>query len=787
MLRAAAEMFSRAAVLLRISLANIFSSALNLFVGAVLLFGAALLVIGGSIFTTLDDALSKSIVGSVSGHLQVYGARSKDALELYGRIDGSDSDLTPIDGYKALKEKLLAVPNVERVVPMGAATAMLTAGNLADVTLEKFRALMKQRDSLPPGEYEQRRAALEAHIRQMAAVLAQDVERAKQLTDDRDDEVATALALAQSADFWATFDEDPLGHLELLENKFAPVMVDGDLLFLRYLGTDLDAYQRTFDRMEIVEGTPVPQGHRGILMPRFFVEEYLKLKNARRLDKMRDARAAGRTLADTEDKELQRWAKENVLQTREIVLQLDALGTAEAVAKLQAHLSSKETELAKLLAEFFTVTDGNFEQRYEWFYANLAPMLSLYKVKAGDTMALKSVGKAGSIQTAMVKMYGVFEFRGLEKSPLAGVNALVDLVTFRELYGFLTEETKAELDALKAETGAREVNRESAEADLFGGDSEVVEVATATEFSDDLPGARGEKKARALSDTFALTELDDGVVMNAAVWLKDGSEAAQLAAQHTIEKALGAEAPPVNAASLDAARALLAKKSLPFALSMTLEELVSLEEARAKGEFKPTVAAMLAVKEALKADKARLEDADILTIQSVITGATPKTLVVSWNTAAGFLGNFITFFRALLVAIVAAFAFFALIVVTIGMTIATLQRTSTIGTMRAIGAQRGFVVAMVTAETVVLALVFGALGAAVGAVVVQYLHATGIPAFRDELYFFFSGPVLRPELTVAGVVSSIAVTLVVGVVAVIFPLYLATRVSPIVAMQSQES
>ena len=36
-------------------------------------------------------------------------------------------------------------------------------------------------------------------------------------------------------------------------------------------------------------------------------------------------------------------------------------------------------------------------------------------------------------------------------TPLAGANALVDMITFRELYGFLTVEKKAELDALKAE------------------------------------------------------------------------------------------------------------------------------------------------------------------------------------------------------------------------------------------------------------------------------------------------------------------------------------------------
>jgi ABC-type lipoprotein release transport system permease subunit len=218
-----------------------------------------------------------------------------------------------------------------------------------------------------------------------------------------------------------------------------------------------------------------------------------------------------------------------------------------------------------------------------------------------------------------------------------------------------------------------------------------------------------------------------------------------------------------------------------------LDAVLALEDARATGTLKPSAQALLELQAALKGDRATLDPAKTQRIEAFIASARPLTFAVSWGSAAGFLGNFIGFFRLLLAAVVVAFAFFALIVVTIGMTIATLQRTSTIGTMRAIGAQRGFVLSMVLVETVMLALTFGAAGAALGALIVKWLHARGIPAFRDELYFFFSGPVLRPELTASGFVLAIAVTLVVSVLAVILPLVLATRVAPITAMQSSEA
>ncbi|MEW5737926.1 MAG: ABC transporter permease [Myxococcota bacterium] len=790
-------MLSRPLVLVRIALANILSSALNVFVGLVLLFGAALLVIIGSIFGTLDDALSKSIVDSIAGHLQVYGAKSKDPLELYGKVDGSDSNLSAIDDFRALKAKLLAVPNVKRVVPMGAATAILTPGNTVDVVLEKLRALYRnQQDpktALPKDEFERQAQSARQHARNIVEVLTEDLKRGKELSSARlEPNEEKAVAEASQPAFWDGFDEDPFAHLELLENGIAPLATDGDMLFLRYVGTDLDAYQATFDRMVIVEGGPVPTGHRGLLLPRYFREEYLKLKNARRLDKIRDALAAGRKLADAEDKELQRFVRENKAQPREILLQLDGLGTAALVKKLQAFLGSAQSDPASLLSAFFDVTDENFKQRYEWFYAELAPMLTLYRARIGDMLTLKSIGRSGGMEAATVRLYGVFEYSGLEKSPLAGVNAMVDLVTFRDLYGFLTPEKKAELDAMKASAAAKEVSREDAEAALFGGDGELVATVDDKSFAEaakvaDVAKLGGEdsakERARRRSETFDATKLDDGVVLNAALVLADASPEKQQETLEAVERALAQDKAPPDIKAIEAAKALAASGRLSGGLAWALRSVVEKEEARARGEQPSTTTALLDLQSALKAERAALEAADIAIVKQLIESARPKVWVVGWSFASGFLGKFIDFFRLLLFGVVVAFAFIALIVVTIGMTIATLQRTQTIGTMRAIGAQRTFVTAMVLTETAVLALTFGLVGALIGAGTVKLLHHFGIPAVRDELYFFFSGPVLRPELTAGGFFLALVVTLVVSVLAVIFPTVLATRVAPVTAMQ----
>ena len=80
----------------------------------------------------------------------------------------------------------------------------------------------------------------------------------------------------------------PSTALEFLENRIASQAADADLLYLRYVGTDIEAFQKSFDRMKIVDGTIVPAGNRGFLFAKQVYEDQLKLKAARRLDKIKE-------------------------------------------------------------------------------------------------------------------------------------------------------------------------------------------------------------------------------------------------------------------------------------------------------------------------------------------------------------------------------------------------------------------------------------------------------------------------------------------------------------------
>ena len=307
----------------------------------------------------------------------------------------------------------------------------------------------------------------------------------------------------------------------------APLSLDGGFTFIRYVGTDPEAFQKAFPGAQVVEGTAIPPGQRGVLLGKLYAEEWLKLRAARRLDKIKEARDLnGRRIA--KDEELQRWVKENTGQTRDILLQLDPVRTREAVRRLQAALRTTEEDPAKLVAALLDTDDANFDERYRLFYAELAPLLQLYSVKVGDYITIKAPSRSGYVNSVNVPVYGFVEFRGLERSALAGMMSVLDIHTWRDLYGYLTPERAAEIRKLKERAGARSVAREDAEAALFGGGDGGAGAggrgAGAGHRRGDGCSPAGAARARATTSSRGATPRPrptPGVALNAAVILDD--------------------------------------------------------------------------------------------------------------------------------------------------------------------------------------------------------------------------------------------------------------------------
>ena len=118
---------------------------------------------------------------------------------------------------------------------------------------------------------------------------------------------------------------------------------------------------------------------------------------------------------------------------------------------------------------------------------------------------------------------------------------------------------------------------------------------------------------------------------------------------------------------------------------------------------------------------------------------------IDWQKAAGLIGQFIDVARTVLYVAILIIFIIALVIINNALVMATLERVQEIGTLRAIGAQRRFILAMLVIEALVVGLVFGALGAGVGALAWSRSSARSASRpSRDVWFFFFSGPRLHP-------------------------------------------
>jgi ABC-type lipoprotein release transport system permease subunit len=694
-------------ILAQIAIRNLFSKFLNIVIGGIVFVGAMLFVVGSSLLNSMDGAMSKSIIGSVAGHVQVYSAKSKEELSLFG--DFSFPDLAEIPDFSQMKSHLATVDNVKSVIPMGVNGADVTYGNTLDVVLERLRkAVNKKLNGDHSEELQKKIESYKSHVRQIVSVIQHDLSNLSELANEKaeDRENLAVLKKAASPQFWKTFDADPLNHLEFLENKIAFLLPDSDYGFIAYVGTDLDSFKKDFDRMEIVDGQMVPKSQRGLLLSKYTYEHQFKLKTAQRLDDIMEAVEIKHSKI-AKDPDLKFLVKQNKTQTGEIILQLDPLSTKKLIGLLQNQLKSKETELTVLLSGFFDVDDSNFIERYKFFYSEIAPLVELYRVRPGDMLTIKAYTKSGFIESVNIKVYGTFQFKGLEKSGMAGGLSLIDVMSFRDLYGYLTPEKLAEAKQLERAAGTKIIDREKAEEELFGESSTTASVVTRhTETHIDEKKELGviHKFDSKTDRVYTQTEIDSGVVLNAAIILKDPSK------------------------------------------------------------IKET---MLKINEVSEKNGLDLK-------------------VVTWQKAAGFIGQFVGVAKVILYLVVFIIFIVALVIINNAVMMATLQRVKEIGTMRAIGAQRNFVLAMILVETIMLGLSFGAAGTAAGAIIVGMLGHSGIPAVNEFLYFFFSGPRLYPSLGAGSVIASMIIIFFVTVLSALYPAIIATRVSPVTAMQTEE-
>lgn len=156
-----------------------------------------------------------------------------------------------------------------------------------------------------------------------------------------------------------------------------------------------------------------------------------------------------------------------------------------------------------------------------------------------------------------------------------------------------------------------------------------------------------------------------------------------------------------------------------------------------------------------------------------------------WKAAAGPFSASIDVIRIVFNIAIIIVAVVAVIIMTNTLVISVIERTGEIGTMRALGAKKGFVRKMFLVETLAIAIVFGLIGTVVAIGTIGIINVAHIQATNAFLKILFAGNVLHPALSASAVIWSLVLVSLVAIVAHLYPVSLALKVQPVRAMQTE--
>jgi ABC-type lipoprotein release transport system permease subunit len=666
---------------------------------------AFLTVLGLSLLRDVEASMRSSIIESVSGHLQIYSSKAKDELALFGSMIMGRSEVGTLPDFAPIRDEVLQNSNVKSFVPMGIDMSMLGRGNELDESIEALRAALKSGE---PVNIQDKKD----HLRfQFAQLRREHIEKRKIYQNKKDlDEQDAALSVVESKDYLESLTLQDEAKIQFLETKIAPLSGEKTPVYLMYMGTDIGLYRKNFSKFKLLEGEELPEGQRGILLSHKIRETQLKNMVARIFDRL-NKRVIKNGIPIAGDPESTRDVSDLQRQYSQILVQLDRKEAEEISRKLTefgiAPVEAEKdliTALTGQLKSFLVVNDESFAKRFKWFYDNIAPLMKLYELSPGETIVLKSYTRSGYLKSLPIKVYGVYTFAGLEDSDIAGAANIIDLLSFRELYGQMTESSRKELDEMNAKVGIREVNADDAESQLFGEQAPQNIESKSLLNESAAPVAEVLNVKQVISNQFELSEVSRGLALNAAIILKD-----------------------------------------PSKLQETRKKLE--KDLKAKGY---------------------------------------EVQVIDWQQASGFTGQFVNIVRmALLFVIIVIFAV-SLVIINNSIIVETFNRIREIGTMRAMGAQKTFVLGLFLAETGLTGFFGSLIGTAFAVALLMILGQSGIPAVNDVVTFLFSGSRLYPTFDLSLAVGAPLVVTLIATLTSVYAARHAAQIKPAEAMQEKE-
>jgi ABC-type lipoprotein release transport system permease subunit len=515
----------------------------SLVVGGILFFGSLLLCVGLNLTRSVERSMAESIQGSVGADFQIYDKKARDKLALFGGAFFGREELGSIQDWTTVADSVSKLEGVKAVVPMGFENGFLGRGNDFDNLFQKLREFTRlvrvpANAIADQSSTESQSTALREHIeltRKNLLVLKSDLENELAITSDKPATLARIATVehAASEEFWSQFlkhladsPQELESDLIYLDTRVAPLAGDKAPVYLRYMGTEIDIFAKSFSRFMISQGSIEPGQTKWILLPERFYEREIKNIAASSFDKIVETmRTQG--LTPENSPELASIIGQLPNQYLQLVFAIPPAGRAELTPKLAEHLGKPDgTAFEDLVREFLTIDSRNALSRADWFAANIAPLAKLHEIEVGETLYMRGYTRTGFLKTLPLKVAGIYSFKGLQRSDLAGSTALVSLESYRELYGVMSASNRKELDELTRSvevSGARVIDQGSSIEDaLFGDSSTSAAAPSAAPAPTSHPEIKAETKREAMTDTQSEMKTDQ-MAINLAVILTDRS------------------------------------------------------------------------------------------------------------------------------------------------------------------------------------------------------------------------------------------------------------------------
>lgn len=170
-------------------------------------------------------------------------------------------------------------------------------------------------------------------------------------------------------------------------------------------------------------------------------------------------------------------------------------------------------------------------------------------------------------------------------------------------------------------------------------------------------------------------------------------------------------------------------------------------------------------------------------VQAALTRDDLMVQVRDWRDSAGGNARVVWFLQWMFNVGLIFISLVASLIVMNSLSLSVVERTREIGTMRALGAERGLVGRLIGYETVILVAGAGLVGIVLGVVVLGIASSLGgIPIDNPLLAALFGSNLYKPRVQVNLVLIHAGLGVALGLVSMILPILKATKVAPVQAM-----